>query len=80
MSSDLFDLKRLKITRETRAWLQGVAHQTGRPQQEIARDALHERALAELDRAKVLHNLDPREGLFRDVEALDGDRRGRSRK
>ena len=77
MSDQLFDLKRLKITRETRAWLQGIAHASGRNQQEIARDALHERALAELDKAKVLHNLDPREGLFRDIEGQAGDRRGR---
>lgn len=79
MSHDLFDLKRLKITRETRAWLQGVAHKTGHSQQEIARDALHERALDELDAAKVLHNLDPREGLFRDLEGQSGDSRGRRR-
>jgi hypothetical protein len=77
MSHDLFDLERLKITRETRAWLQGVAHKTGRSQQEIARDALHDRAIDEFEAARVLHNLDPREGLFRDNEAQSGDRRGR---
>lgn len=72
MSADLDDLKRLKVTAETRAWLQAEAHTTGRSKQEIARDALHEIALAKIRAAKVLASLAPDEGH-------NGDVRGRNR-
>lgn len=40
MSADLADLKRLKVTAETRAWLAATSRSTGKSQQEIARDAV----------------------------------------
>lgn len=69
MSEELLDLKRLKITRETRAWLQAEARETGQSQQDIARDALHSIALREIRKAKVLTNL-------AEAEGHNGDRRG----
>lgn len=66
MAGDLVDIKRLKVTAETRAWLQGRSMRSGKSQQEIARDALHDLAVAELDNAKVLAALDPRQGHSRD--------------
>lgn len=71
MSLELSDLKRLKITRETRAWLQAEAQETGESQQDIARTALHEIALREIRKAKVLAALSQAEGH-------DGDRRGQT--
>jgi hypothetical protein len=67
MSADLGDLKRLKITAETRAWLQAEAHSTGRSQQEIARDMLHNVALEKIRAAKVLVGLAPAEGHIGDA-------------
>lgn len=67
MAADLDDLKRLKVTAETSAWLQAKAHTTGRSKQEIARDALHEIALAEIRAAKVLASLAPPEAHSRDT-------------
>lgn len=80
MSSDLFDLKRLKVTAETRAWLQAKAMKTGKSQQEIAREALHDRAVDELDAAKLMHALDPRKAHVGDSGGHVGDGRGRIRK
>jgi len=54
MSADLADLKRLKVTRETRIWLASKSHSTGIPKHEIARDALHEIAARELHAARVM--------------------------
>jgi len=71
MSLDLFDLKRLKISRETRAWLQSEAQGTGESQQDIARTALHEIALRKIRQATVLARL-------AEAEGHDGDRRGHS--
>lgn len=79
MSLDLCDLKRLKVTPETRAALQGKTIQTGHSQQEIARDVLHRWAIGELDGARVLHALDPREGQGRDNGGHVRDNRGRRR-
>lgn len=72
MAADLDDLKRLKVTAETRAWLHAKSLSTGRTKQEIARDALHEIALAEIRAARVLANLAP-------IEGHAGDARGHSR-
>lgn len=80
MSSDLFDLKRLKVTSETRAWLQAKAMRTGKSQQEIAREALHEKALQELDDARVMVALDPRKAHIGDVGGHSGDGRGHSKR
>lgn len=70
MATDLDDLKRLKVTAETRAWLQAKSHSTGRTKQEIARDALHEIALTEIRAARILASLAP-------AEANDGTAGGR---
>lgn len=79
MAADLDDLKRLKVTAETRAWLQAKALSTGRSKQEIARDALHEIALAEIRAARVLANLAPAEGRAGDAQGHSGDGGGRRR-
>lgn len=77
MAADLFDLKRLKVTAETRAMLQAKAMRTGKSQQEIARDLLHGIALEELDAARVLYALDPREARGGDAEGHSRDGGGR---
>lgn len=69
MSTELGDLKRLKISRETRAWLQAEAHSSGKSQQEIARDTLHAVALEKIRAARVLSALAP-------VDAHSGDSQG----
>jgi hypothetical protein len=71
MSAELKDLKRLKISAETRAWLQAEALSTGRSHQEIARDMLHSVAVEKIRAAKVLMALAPPEGH-------GGDSRGKS--
>lgn len=78
MAADLDDLKRLKITAETRAWLQAESHTTGRSKQEIARDALHEIALAKIRAAKILASLAPPEGRAGDDGGHIRDSRGRN--
>lgn len=72
MSLDLEDLKRLKITAETRAWLEVESRSTGRSKQEVARDVLHQIAVKEIHAAKLLAALAP-------GEANIGDTRGRAR-
>jgi hypothetical protein len=62
---------RLKITRETEAWLVAEARTTGKSKQEIARDALHEIALRKIHAAKVLARLAPDDG----IDGADGGRR-----
>ena len=66
MSADLADLKRLKITEETQAWLRAEAQSTGRSQQEIARDALHDIALGKIKAARLLAAMAPGEAPSRD--------------
>lgn len=66
MSADLADLKRLKVTAKTRAWLAATSRSTGKSQQEIARDALHSLAVREIHAAKVLVRMAPDEALDRD--------------
>lgn len=65
MAHGLEDLRRLKITAETRAWLQAESHTSERSMQEIARDALHEIALEKIRAAKVLSSLAPAQGHSR---------------
>lgn len=81
MAADLFDLKRVRITKETRAWLQARVHASGgeRTAPEIAREALHEIAMREIHAAKVLVALSGSEGRVGDVEALLRDSEGRKR-
>lgn len=86
MSVDLEDLKRLKLTKETMAWLRAQAHITGESKQDIARDALHEIAVQKIKAAKILTSMAPDEGRARDAGGRSGDggangrdSRGRSR-
>lgn len=62
MSLDLVDLKRLKITRETAAWLESESRETGQSKQEILRDEMHKIALAAKRKARLLLALSPDEG------------------
>lgn len=64
MSADLIDF-RGKITAETYAWLDAESRTTGRPKQEILRDAIHQIALEKIHAAKVLTALAPAEGISR---------------
>lgn len=73
MAADLHDLTRLKVTAETRAWLQAEAHTSGRSMPEIAREALHEIAVAKIRAAKVLASLAPAEVHTRDDQGPSGD-------
>lgn len=77
MSLDLVDLKRLKVTTHTRAWLQREAIRTGRSQQDIAREALHKLAVEEFDAARLLMSLDPEKGQSGDGQAHVRDSGGR---
>lgn len=72
MAADLKDLKRLKISRETAAWLDAESHSTGRKKHEIARAALHEIAVEKIHAAKVLVAMSP-------DEARAGDRQDHTR-
>jgi hypothetical protein len=74
VAADLGDLKRLKITAETRAWLQAEAHSTGKSHQEIARDQLHAIALEKIRAAKVLVSLSPTEAHSGDGQGHHGKR------
>lgn len=80
MAADLDDLKRLKVTAETRAWLQAKSLSSGRTKQEIARDALHEIALAEIRAARVLASLAPTERRVGDAEGHRRDGQGQVRR
>ena len=77
MSLDLEDLKRLKITAETRAWLTAESHITGRSTQEIARDVLHAKAMDRIHAAKVITALASGEAYVRDGRVHLGDTQGR---
>lgn len=70
MSLDLVDLKRLKITAETAAWLEAEARITGRSKQEILRDEMHRLAVEKIHGARLLAALAP-------AEANSGDTGGR---
>jgi hypothetical protein len=72
MSLDLVDLKRLKITPETAAWLEAESRTSGRTKQEILREAMHQLAVGKIHAAKVLSALAPAEAISR-----DGGGRGR---
>lgn len=79
MSLDHADLKRLKITRETRAWLTAECTRTGESAQEIARNVLHKVALESIDAARLLLALSPDNGHSGASEGHGGDSRGRRR-
>jgi hypothetical protein len=80
MSADLVDMKRLKITAETRAWLAAESHVTGRSAQDIARDVLHFKAMEKIHAAKVITALASGEGHIRDGRVHIGDSQGRGGK
>ena len=54
MSLELVDLKRLKITAETRAWLTSESQLTGKSVAEVAREALHDLAMKRIAAAASL--------------------------
>jgi hypothetical protein len=63
VSLDLVDIKRLKITPETAAWLEAQWRRNpSRSKQEILRDALHDLAIVEIHAARLLTALSPAEG------------------
>jgi hypothetical protein len=64
------DLKRLKLTKLGKAWVKSEAHATGKSEQEIVSDLVHERAVQRHRAAKVFVALAP-------DEAHDGDSEGR---
>jgi hypothetical protein len=78
MAAELGDLKRLKISAETRAWLQAEAHTTGRSQQEIARDVLHDVALQKIHAARVLASLAPADAHAGATRGHPGTHRGQA--
>lgn len=80
MSEDLADLKRLKITPRTRAWLTAETLNTGRSAQDIVRDYLDAKAGAAIHGAKILTALADGQAHVRDGAVHIGDGRGRSGK
>lgn len=78
MSLDLKDLKRLKITEETKAWLDAESRITGRTQQEILRDAVHEIAVQKIHAARLLAAMAPPEGRAGDSRGRSGEQQGRA--
>lgn len=71
MSKPKADLKRLRISAETRAWLQAEATSSGKSQQEIVRSVLHEMALKKIHAANLLSALATAEGHKRAAEGHD---------
>lgn len=66
--NELGDLKRVKLTEETLAWLEAESKSTGKTRQEILRDTMHELAMQQKRKAKLLLALWPREGHSGDGE------------
>ncbi len=66
MSLPLSDLKRLKVTSETRAYLYAEARRLGCSMQEVARSELHRIAVEKIHAARVLVSLSPREARVGD--------------
>jgi hypothetical protein len=77
VSLDLVDLKRLKITPRTRAWLQSEAIRSGKSQQDVARDFLDSVAADHIHAATVLMALAPSEGHSGATQGHAGYKRGR---
>lgn len=71
MSKRNADLKRLKLTGLGKAWVKSEAHATGKSEQEIVADLVHERAVQRHRAAKVFVALAPN-------EAHSGDDGGRN--
>lgn len=68
MSLDLKDLKRVKLTRDTMAWLESESRDSSRSKQEILRDEMHAIAVAAKRKARLLLALSPDEGNSGDTE------------
>ena len=79
MSLDLKDLKRLKITAETDAWLTAESRSTGKSKQDVLRDAAHAIALEKIHAARLLSALAPSDGQAGDTPGNRGDAGGRRR-
>jgi hypothetical protein len=75
MSLPLDDLKRLKITNETMAYLESEARESGRTKQEVLRDEMHKIAIVAVRKAKLLLALAPSEGHDGDSQGQSGSRR-----
>lgn len=73
MSLDLADLKRLKITEETKAWLSAESRITGRTPQDILRDEVHKIAVSKIHAARLLAALAPSEGRAGEHQGQSGD-------
>lgn len=68
MSKRDADLKRLKLTGLGKAWVKSEAHATGKSEQEIVADLVHERAVQRHRAAKVFVAMAPSEDHERDGE------------
>lgn len=66
-----FDLKRLEVTAETRAWLEWKKRTTGKSPQEFVRTLLHEAALKDIAGAKLLAALSATNGHDADTAGRD---------
>jgi hypothetical protein len=75
MSLDLKDLKRVKLTVDTLAWLESEARDSNRSKQEILRDEMHAIAVAAKRKARLLLALSPSEGTDGDSQGQRGTRR-----
>ncbi|MDA8348646.1 MAG: hypothetical protein M0038_07555 [Pseudomonadota bacterium] len=65
----LEDLKRLKVTSETKAYLYAEARRLGCSMHEVARAELHRIAVEKIHAAKVLVSLSPREAREGDSQS-----------
>jgi hypothetical protein len=72
MSLDLKDLKRVKLTADTLAWLESESRETNRSKQEILRDEMHAIAVAAKRKARLLLALSPDEGSVGDSQGHRG--------
>lgn len=61
MSKRDADLKRLKLTALGKAWVKSEAHATGKSEQEIVANLVHERAVQRHRAAKVFIAMSPTE-------------------
>lgn len=75
MALDLKDLKRVKLTHDTLAWLESEARESKRSKQEILRDEMHAIAVAAKRKARLLLALSPDEDRAGDSQGHRGTRR-----
>ncbi len=66
----LEDLKRLKITNATRAWLAAEARLSRRTLQQVAREELHRIAVTRIHAARIVVSMAPREDHMGDGELM----------